>query len=67
MIDQRNEAFSKTVLRDGSDVIIRRLYEEDRAALDGAVGEGELERLLLGQEDLARRGGRGRRPPLSRG
>src|SRR3954454_15293235 len=33
MIDQRNQAISATVLRDGSDVIIRRLLEEDRAAL----------------------------------
>jgi len=33
MVDQPTEAPSKTVLRDGSDVIIRRLFEEDRAAL----------------------------------
>ena len=33
MLDQRSEAPPKTALRDGSDVIIRRLFEEDRAAL----------------------------------
>jgi RimJ/RimL family protein N-acetyltransferase len=33
MIDQRSEAAAKTVLRDGSEVIIRRLSEDDRAAL----------------------------------
>jgi RimJ/RimL family protein N-acetyltransferase len=33
MVDQRSEAFPKTVLRDGSAVIIRRLLEDDGAAL----------------------------------
>ena len=48
MIDQRSEAFSKTVLRDGRTVIIRRLFEGDRAALL-AFGAGlpEDDRLYL--------------------
>src|SRR5215207_3669979 len=52
MLDQRSEAPSKTVLRDGSDVIIRRLFEEDRAALL-AFGAGlpEDDRLYL-EDDL---------------
>lgn len=33
MFDQRSEVSPKTMLRDGSDVIIRRLFEDDRAAL----------------------------------
>ena len=52
MIDQRSEAFSKTVLRDGRTVIIRRLFEGDRAALL-AFGAGlpEDDRLYL-EDDL---------------
>src|SRR5215216_6280589 len=48
MLDQRSQAHPKTVLRDGSDVIIRRLFEEDRAALL-AFGAGlpEDDRLYL--------------------
>src|SRR5215212_8916067 len=48
MIDQCSEAAPKTVLRDGSGVIIRRLFEEDRAALL-AFGAGlpEDDRLYL--------------------
>jgi GNAT superfamily N-acetyltransferase len=33
MIDQHSEALTKTVLRDGREVLIRRLAEEDRGAL----------------------------------
>ena len=35
MLDQRSEAYPTTVLRNGSAVIIRRLFEDDRAALLG--------------------------------
>jgi len=52
MIDQRSEARPKTVLRGGSAVIIRRLSEDDRAALL-AFGAGlpEDDRLYL-EDDL---------------
>jgi RimJ/RimL family protein N-acetyltransferase len=52
MIEQRSEAQPRTVLRDGSEVIIRRLFEEDRAALL-AFGAGlpEDDRLYL-EDDL---------------
>ena len=52
MLDQRSEVPPKTVLRHGSDVIIRRLFEEDRAALL-AFGAGlpEDDRLYL-EDDL---------------
>ena len=61
MIDQRNEAPSKTVLRDGSDVLIRRLFEEDRAALlafGASLPEDDrlyLEDDLQSQEIITRR------------
>ncbi|HJZ47883.1 MAG TPA: GNAT family N-acetyltransferase [Roseiflexaceae bacterium] len=52
MLDQQTGAFSKTVLRDGSEVIIRRLFEDDRAALL-AFGAGlpEDDRLYV-EDDL---------------
>jgi len=52
MLDQHSEVPLKTVLRHGSDVIIRRLFEDDRAALL-AFGAGlpEDDRLYL-EDDL---------------
>jgi RimJ/RimL family protein N-acetyltransferase len=52
MLDQRSEAFPKIVLRDGSAVIIRRLFEDDRAALLGFGADlPEDDRLYL-EDDL---------------
>jgi RimJ/RimL family protein N-acetyltransferase len=52
MIDQRSEAFTKPMLRDGREVIIRRLGEDDRGALLAfALGLPEDDRLYL-EDDL---------------